>query len=140
MACLFGHKWDGCKCSKCGKTRDEQHDWDLCKGKCKRCEKTQAEQHDWNGCKCSRCGKTRDEQHDWNENECTRCGKIYEEVSANTQTTETQTAGTQTTAIIKCKNCNNVCMIKTMGDINLMLEFDMMPKCQKCGSKKYSLA
>jgi len=42
---------------------------------------------------------------------------------------------TQTTAIVKCKNCNNVCMIKTMGDISLMLEFDMMPKCQKCGSK-----
>jgi len=27
MACLFGHKWDGCKCTKCGKTRDEEHNW-----------------------------------------------------------------------------------------------------------------
>lgn len=27
MVCLFGHKWDGCKCEKCGKIRDEQHDW-----------------------------------------------------------------------------------------------------------------
>ena len=25
MACLFGHKWSGCKCEKCGKTRDEYH-------------------------------------------------------------------------------------------------------------------
>ena len=47
---------------------------------------------------------------------------------------------TQTTAMVKCKNCNSVSMIKTMGDISLMLEFDMMPNCQKCGSKKYSLA
>ena len=61
MACLFGHKWNGCKCEHCGKTRDEQHDWDLCKGVCKRCGKTQPEDHDWWGvCKCNRCGKTRD--------------------------------------------------------------------------------
>ena len=37
MACLFGHKWNGCKCDKCGKTRDEQHDWK--KDTCKKCEK-----------------------------------------------------------------------------------------------------
>ncbi len=80
MACLFGHKWDGCKCSKCGKTRDEQHDWDLCKGVCKRCGAKQAEQHDWDGCKCKRCGKTRDEQHEWESingkcvEKCSRCG------------------------------------------------------------------
>ena len=37
MACLFGHKWNGCKCTRCGKTRNEQHDW---KGiKCNLCEK-----------------------------------------------------------------------------------------------------
>ena len=23
ICCVFGHKWNGCKCSKCGKTRDE---------------------------------------------------------------------------------------------------------------------
>ena len=56
MACLFGHKWNGCKCEKCGATRDEGHDWDLCKGICKRCGKTQAEQHDYKGIRCTRCG------------------------------------------------------------------------------------
>jgi len=25
MACLFGHKWDGCKCKKCNAVRDEEH-------------------------------------------------------------------------------------------------------------------
>lgn len=35
MACLFGHKWNGCKCSKCGKTRSEGHVWH--NGQCKGC-------------------------------------------------------------------------------------------------------
>ena len=63
MACLFGHKWNGCKCTKCGKMRNENHNW--------------------SGCKCTICGKTRDEQHifmykDWCgkcEGTCTICGK-----------------------------------------------------------------
>ena len=63
MPCFFWHKWNGCKRTNCGKVRDEQHDWDLCKGKCKRCGKTQTEQHDWNRCKCLRCGKVREEGH-----------------------------------------------------------------------------
>lgn len=77
MACLFGHKWDGCKCAKCGKTRNEGHDWDLCKGLCKRCGATQSKQHDWDLCKglCKRCGATQFEQHDWDGCKCTRCGK-----------------------------------------------------------------
>jgi hypothetical protein len=93
MACLFGHKWNGCKCTKCGKTRDEGHDWDGCKCKicgktrdagrsrkscqdrCLRCGKTQAGQHTWDGCKCKKCGKTRDEGHDWDGNKCKICGK-----------------------------------------------------------------
>ena len=37
MACLFGHEWNGCKCTKCGKVRDAGHSW--------------------NGCICKTCGK-----------------------------------------------------------------------------------
>lgn len=55
MICLFGHKWDGCKCLKCGKTRDEEHDW--------------------SGCKCRRCGNRRDEAHNWKGSVCTTCGQ-----------------------------------------------------------------
>ena len=72
MACLFGHKWNGCKCSKCSITRDEQHDWDLCNGKCYRCGKTHIEQHERDGCICKRCNK---ELHDWNGCKCEKCGK-----------------------------------------------------------------
>ncbi len=28
MACLLGHKWNGCKCETCGKVRDTGHSWD----------------------------------------------------------------------------------------------------------------
>ena len=86
MACLFGHKWDGCKCTKCGKTRDEGHDWDLCKGVCKICGQTRPPEHEWNGCVCARCGATRDEGHDfvWKpeagqcKEVCAICGKFGE--------------------------------------------------------------
>ncbi len=73
FACIFGHKWNGCKCERCGVTRDEQHDWDGCK--CRRCGKVRDEQHDWNGCICLRCGQKRDEQHKWNGFVCSLCGK-----------------------------------------------------------------
>lgn len=62
MACLFGHKWNGCKCAKCGHTRDEGHDWDLCKGVCRKCGAAHPVQHDWDGSKCRRCGKMRSTQ------------------------------------------------------------------------------
>jgi len=65
MRCLFGHKWNGCKCEKCGKTRDKQHDWEGCI--CKKCGKPRNEQHDWDDCICKKCGKkSRSESpHDW---------------------------------------------------------------------------
>ena len=78
MACLFGHKWNGCKCEKCGKERDEQHDWNGCK--CKKCEKSRDENHIFiinpGKCekKCSICGDTRD-SHNLNGNICQHCGK-----------------------------------------------------------------
>jgi len=41
------HNWNGCKCSKCGRIRDEQHSWD--------------------GCKCKECGagSPSEDMHDW---------------------------------------------------------------------------
>ncbi len=64
IPCIFGfHNWGGCKCTRCGKSRDEEHKW--------------------NGCKCTTCGKT---NHDWSENceKCARCGKLRFEKSADT--------------------------------------------------------
>ena len=53
MICLFGHKWYGCKCLKCGQTRE----------------------HNWCGCKCKNCGTIRDEGHCWNGSICSACGQ-----------------------------------------------------------------
>ena len=98
FACLLGmHNWTGCKCSGCGKVRDEGHDWSKDCEKCSRCGTTRnhahrwgqnCEQcsqcgarrnnaHEWKGCRCTRCATIRDEEHDWNTdcNRCSRCGK-----------------------------------------------------------------
>lgn len=98
MACLFGHKWNGCKCVRCGKLRDEGHDWNgctcricgrkrdeghdwqrphpnKCYERCSICGKERRTEHEWDGCKCIKCGKFRDEGHDWNGCICRICGK-----------------------------------------------------------------
>ena len=81
LSCLFGHKWDGCKCEKCGKTRDEQHSYkkipNTYEEKCEICghqRKIYCFYHSWKGCKCENCGKTRNEQHSWQNGKCTVCG------------------------------------------------------------------
>jgi ankyrin repeat protein len=59
LKCMVGmHAWSGCKCSQCGSTRDEGHDWTADCEKCARCDKTRSGAHAWSGCKCSRCGAT----------------------------------------------------------------------------------
>jgi hypothetical protein len=78
--CKLGfHPWNGCKCSECGKTREEQHDWSNDCESCPICGKTRLNQHDWlKDCEtCSICGKTRLNQHDWSHDceNCSKCGK-----------------------------------------------------------------
>ncbi len=75
IKCLFGfHSWDGCKCSKCGQTRDKKHQWEGLK--CSRCGQGWDEELKRRGLKCPRCGQTRDEEHPWINCKCTRCGKV----------------------------------------------------------------
>ena len=106
IKCLFGHKWNGCKCERCGATRDEGHKWTSLEGKCIEkcsvCGKEHSIEHKWSGCKCEKCGITREEGHNWsivegkciekcsicgversvkhkwnwNDNKCSRCGEI----------------------------------------------------------------
>ena len=77
--CLFVHKWDGCTCTKCGKTRDKNHDWSKDCEQCSKCGKTREGNHNWNACKCTKCGKTREGNHSWNACKCTKCGKTRDE-------------------------------------------------------------
>ena len=60
MACLFGHKWEGCKCTKCGKLRDSNHSFSPQEGGCEE--------------KCQICGKVR-ENHDFVNGFCSKCGQ-----------------------------------------------------------------
>ena len=61
--CIW-HDFDGCKCRKCGRTRDEGHDFDGCT--CRKCGKIRDEGHDFDGCTCRKCGK-KIHDHDWQE-------------------------------------------------------------------------
>ena len=74
---IFGHKWEQCRCRRCGAVRDADHQWNGCV--CRICGKKRDEAHDWNGCKCRKCGKIRDEGHDWDGCKCRICGKVREE-------------------------------------------------------------
>ena len=57
---LVSHRWKGCKCARCGQTRNAEHEWTH-KGYCTFI--------------CQRCGARRDEPHDWKRDRCTRCGE-----------------------------------------------------------------
>ena len=59
--CLLFHKWNGCKCEKCGETRKTGHDFKRVEGQCYE--------------KCSVCGERRQLQHKWKGNQCEVCGK-----------------------------------------------------------------
>jgi hypothetical protein len=79
--CNIGlHTWDGCRCTGCGKIRDEGHEVSADCEKCSRCGTILKDQHDWSeDCdKCSKCGKTRENQHSWLKDceKCSKCGKI----------------------------------------------------------------
>ena len=67
----FGHKWRGCKCVRCGRIRNEGHDYratdDPCVRVCSICG-SRKETHIWEGSGCVKvcktCGKTTG-QHNW---------------------------------------------------------------------------
>jgi hypothetical protein len=83
LKCKIGfHSWKGCKCTDCGKIRDENHNWSKDCEQCSKCGKTRDNHHDWtiDDCtKCSKCEKSR--KHDWNQNieRCSRCAKTYKD-------------------------------------------------------------
>lgn len=70
------HIWEGCKCTQCGKFRDEQHSWIKNCEKCSVCGAARSKQHEWDGCKCVKCGAVRDAQHEWDGCKCVKCGAI----------------------------------------------------------------
>ncbi|MCX6162340.1 MAG: fibrobacter succinogenes major paralogous domain-containing protein [Ignavibacteriae bacterium] len=61
------HTWSGCKCTVCGKTRDEQHDRSKDCGKCSKCGMIFIKAHTLSGSKCTVCEKTIVVDKDGNE-------------------------------------------------------------------------
>lgn len=60
MKCFF-HKWNGCWCEKCGKTRKVRKERD----------------HSFlGGCKCTKCGYVRDYAHSYKCGKCIVCGAL----------------------------------------------------------------
>ena len=60
LKCVIGlHEWAGCTCGKCGRTRDQGHDWSKDCETCAKCGATRQSDPQWSGCKCSACGRTR---------------------------------------------------------------------------------
>ncbi len=62
--CLFGHKWNGCKCERCGEIKEHQHDFrpveNTCRIECILCGRFYHETHNFVNGYCSRCGKLSD--------------------------------------------------------------------------------
>ena len=92
--CIF-HNWIGCRCSKCGKIRDDRHSWrwqsrqdGLCYEYCSCCGKINTKApHQWEPVpgtceeRCKKCGITRKAHHFTGisgvcKERCTACGKI----------------------------------------------------------------
>lgn len=120
IACKLGlHKWIGCKCYSCAKTRAEGHDWSKDCEVCSRCGKTRDGAHDWSkDCNtCARCQKTRDVAHDWSK-DCAKCGKCGATRQANHKWDG-----------CKCRVCG-----KTRREGHDWEE--NCERCRKCGAKR----
>ena len=81
---VLGHRWDACRCIRCGTQREEGHRWSLaegiCEQQCQVCGKEEAVACQWHHCACKHCGSLRDKHHDWMdtsscEQVCRICGK-----------------------------------------------------------------
>lgn len=81
---IAGHKWVGCKCTRCGEVRDAEHDFqpipNKCQEKCSVCDKTIDIEHQYktveNSCveECDVCGSKRKTDHHWKNDTCEICG------------------------------------------------------------------
>ena len=91
---ITGHKWnklpdgsDGCKCTRCGRVRDEGHDWQKAtanfgakehRRQCRICGRYETERHSFKllpNCQrmCTVCGYTMT-WHEFRRGECMTCG------------------------------------------------------------------
>lgn len=58
---IIGHRWNHCKCERCGTVQNANHMWNSCR--CSVCYSVRDQEHQWMGCQCKICRKTRNEEH-----------------------------------------------------------------------------
>ena len=130
-----GHDWDGCKCSVCARTRDQDHDWEGCK--CRQCGMIRSEGHDWEGCICKRCNTWRDAEHDLVEGVCKKCGEIitaFECTSCRKSFTEVRRM--RGTKIAVCVNCYRGARFEGQHRLISIItanQWDQEVMCVNCG-------
>lgn len=73
LCALLKHKWEGCRCRRCGLKRNTGHSWNGCM--CRRCGVRRNAGHSWVGCTCTLCGEWRNEGHRWQGCVCRICGR-----------------------------------------------------------------
>ncbi|MBQ6326537.1 MAG: HEAT repeat domain-containing protein [Clostridia bacterium] len=94
LSCIFGHKWNGCRCARCGEIRDTGHDFEYkfkaknCLGTCRICQKTVELPHDFKPVpgkcymECARCHGQTQPNHQYQSEPgsckrlCSVCGKV----------------------------------------------------------------
>lgn len=136
MACLFGHKWNGCKCTKCGATRDEEHKWDGCA--CRVCGKIEISRHKFihvNGKdeeQCTVCGEKREMPHNINNGTCLLCGKSETELSEQLTNEVKNLAGNKEFVSSIKMLSRKYCGIKDIEKI-------MLPACKMYGESFYDM-
>jgi hypothetical protein len=110
LKCKIGlHIWTGCKCSGCGKIRDEQHDWSKDCEECSKCGKTRENQHKSNGSKCSMCGKDKVYSYDY----------VLNEVKKSMDEQDEKKRSDICVAILKLEGNCLTCLTKIVLDKNL---------------------
>ncbi len=153
LCMVFGHSWQGCKCKRCGETRNEEHSWNGCK--CSVCGAVRDEGHNWNGCRCTVCDKRRDEGHIWvgpsrgrfaEEKCCLHCDICYKTIY-----TEHQFESVEGQCYRKCAKCGLItepnhewdgCTCIVCGENRYKhhkwVQDGCNEKCCVCGEKKES--
>jgi len=149
------HSWSGCKCSRCGKKRDENHKFSRVPGKCEKmcdiCGKKQKTDHEYEKATgkclllCTICGDNK-KSHNYNNNKCTDCGDqkllcakcditktIIDEKNKKMEARAAKMTGQvmwQQKGLLLCKNCNGItcsdCSKDTPG-----YYYKVCPLCEK---------
>ena len=129
LSCLFGHKWDGCTCARCGEVRNEGHIYanyspngKECVGRCK-CGRSMVFQHDYQTVP-GRCYDV-----------CARCGAEAKYMSAHPAHHTFERVPGQ--CKLKCTTCGATTDIEWEEHDWQRQPGTCLEKCATCGKERY---